>query len=917
MSRRRGRARIAPPTLLGAALAALLALGAGLPGAAAGAPAARALQVAPRIPAGAHAVGPLPAAATLHLTIALRPRDAQALAQFAASVSEPASPLYRHFLSVAQFAARFGAAPSAIATVQRALRAAGLTPGPLAANGLSIPLLAPAGAVERAFSTDLEQVRLPGGRVAYANTRAPSLASAAAGEVQAVIGLSTLYRPHALDSAARGSSPRFASPALSPRGAPAACAAASADAASSDGYTASQIAQAFGISGLWGRGDFGQGEHIAVYELEGNFPADITAFQSCYGTSAAVSYSTPTREGAPPPPNAANYDGIETELDVENAIALAPAATIDVYQAPDGVGASDYDLYSSIVTRNADPIITTSWGLCESELGRSAANAENTLFQEAAGQGQEIFAAAGDDGSEDCYSSSGGYDASLQVDDPASQPFVTGVGGTSLASVSPVAQSVWNDGTPTSSGGGAGGGGISSLWQMPSYQSSAPASLHVVNSKSSRTPCSAPSGAWCREIPDVSFSADSNHPYAIYWDGQWTGVGGTSGAAPVWAAYLALSADQGLAGCTSGERLGFANPLLYGLAAGGYGSLFDDVTSGNNDELAANGGLYPAGSGYDMASGLGTFSSAALASALCDHVTITAPSSLRVTDGTKLAPVRLSAQSSSGQAILAWSASGLPSGLTLSASGILSGTPGSGQTGVHEVTVTAADASGAAGAVQLAIDVLPSTIQLGLHAHWPTLAWPVGFAIGSHQLAQASDSSVPGASGFRYAASGLPPGLRLSSAGVLSGTPKRAGRYPVKVTAGDGYGSGSVTSTWTVYGDPRALAPSLTGRGLSFRLQAGSEEPGLVRGFTLKLPPAIRLRGSRGVRLSARARRIAVSAHGDTLSVALRAGASRLSVSVPASDLRIASRRPRSTRLSVFVADAANAVPLRIRLRIG
>src|ERR1019366_7755629 len=137
-----------------------------------------------------------------------------------------------------------------------------------------------------------------------------------------------------------------------------------------------------------------------------------------------------------------------------------------------------------------------SWGLCESSnlmIDPNPLSAENTLFEQAATQGQSIFVAAGDSGSEACAGTT-----DLAVGDAASQPFVTGVGGTTLTTLSPpIGESVWNDGT-----GGAGGGGISLFWAIPSYQTRL-----GVNSLSSGSLCGAPSGSFCREVPDVSADA--------------------------------------------------------------------------------------------------------------------------------------------------------------------------------------------------------------------------------------------------------------------------------------------------------------------------------------------------------------------------------------------------------------------------
>jgi subtilase family serine protease len=198
----------------------------------------------------------------------------------------------------------------------------------------------------------------------------------------------------------------------------------------------------------------------------------------------------------------------------------------------------------------------------------------------------------------------------LAVSDPASQPYVTAVGGTSLGHVTqtlgpPPTEQVWNDALYYSEG--AGGGGISSTFAMPAYQQG----LGTVTG-SSGTPCAAASGD-CREIPDVSADADPSSGYVIYDTannlGGWNALGGTSGATPLWASVLAVvaSADGNTAG------YGALNPTLYLLAQQSPGTYLNDVTSGNNDYNATAGDRYPAMSGYDMATGLGTPVAASLA----------------------------------------------------------------------------------------------------------------------------------------------------------------------------------------------------------------------------------------------------------------------------------------------------------------
>ncbi len=149
------------------------------------------------LPAGARMTGATPASTPLRLTIALQPQDPGGLAKYATAVSTPGASLFRHYLTVAQFADRFGAAPAQIAAVQSSLRARGLKVGDATANNLTIPVTGTAAQVETAFSVSLAKVTLPSGRVAHANQQAPALPATIARYVQGVIGLNdvTLDQP--------------------------------------------------------------------------------------------------------------------------------------------------------------------------------------------------------------------------------------------------------------------------------------------------------------------------------------------------------------------------------------------------------------------------------------------------------------------------------------------------------------------------------------------------------------------------------------------------------------------------------------------------------------------------------------------------------------------------------------------------
>ncbi len=578
----------------------------------------------------AHLMGPLASSTPVRLDVVLKPRDPAALSAEVQAVSDPASPEYHHFLARGQFAALFGPSASTISAVRSSIVALGLQPGQVSSDGLVIPVRTTAARVQSALHVHLSAYSVEG-RSAFAATTPPSLPSSIATAVQAITGLDTvdLPRPH-ISVSAQHAPGVFPSPAaahlvpaqhLGPRTAGPSCAAVTTQAANHGAWTACQIASAYGFTSAYANGDLGAGETIALYEEEPYSPSDVQSFEQAYGISTTV-----TQVNVDGGPGTGAGSG-EAALDIENVISLAPDATVLVYQGPPGSGT---DIWNKIISDMRAAVVSTSWGLCESSEGSANAQAEAPLFQEAALNGQSILAAAGDSGSEDCFTANN-PDSSLQVDDPGSQPDVTSVGGTSLTSVSPPAEVTWNNcqaqGASCATGtlsAGAGGGGISSNWTMPSWQAGA----GVLNPYSSSAPCGGGTTD-CREVPDVSAEADPSDGYLVYHSAAWGGAGGTSGAAPVWAAVVAL-ADQ-----ACGSPAGLLNPTLYGLAAS-HPSDFNDVTSGNNDFTNTHNGLYPATPGYDMATGLGTpTASLFLPGALCQG---TSPPATTTTTSTTSPP---------------------------------------------------------------------------------------------------------------------------------------------------------------------------------------------------------------------------------------------------------------------------------------
>ncbi|MHB1964321.1 MAG: protease pro-enzyme activation domain-containing protein, partial [Acidimicrobiales bacterium] len=591
----------------------------------------------PSLPRGAIVDGPVAAQRQIEVSVVLAVPDPGQVSAFVAAVSDPSSPDYRHYLAPGQFAARFGPSPAAIAAVRAYLAGQGLAVGPTAGDGLEVPASGPASAVEGAFATGLAQVTLPSGVRGFTATATPSVPASLGGAVQSVMGLNDLstWRPQLAPMAAAPGGAARASAAVgvtaatsgavaaAAGGGPQPCAAEQQAQAPTSTLSMAQLASTYGFSGLYAQGRTGLGVTIALYELEPYDPSDVAAFESCYGLD------NPIRQVAVDG-GAGTGPGVgEAALDIEDAAAMAPGATLEVYEGPnsqnDGPGAGPYDVWSRIASDDNAQVVSTSWGQCESmdyppQGGGagpgSAAAAENAVFQVMAAQGQTVVAATGDDGSEACYSPQTSTPQNpgtqLAVDDPASQPYVTAVGGTALPNGATTAgETVWNDcagaGTSCAASGsaGAGGGGISSNWPMPSWQTAAGA-RGTINPYSSGLPCGASSG-YCREVPDVAADASPATGYQIYFQGHWSPVGGTSAATPLWAALFAVT-DQG---CSAG--VGFVDPALYAL---GGSAAFHDVTTGENDLTGNNFGKYPAGPGYDLASGWGSPNGGTLAAGL-------------------------------------------------------------------------------------------------------------------------------------------------------------------------------------------------------------------------------------------------------------------------------------------------------------
>ena len=523
--------------------------------------------------AAAQPVSALDSAQTVRLALALPLHRQAELDDLLRGLYDPADPRCGQFLTSAQFSARFSPTPAEYGRVAAYAKALGLTVTGTHANRTVLDVSAPAGQIGKAFGLRLLQYKsLADGRVFYAPNAEPQVPSSLGGLVSGIVGLSSASRwqPHLREKAFPA-----VSPALDPY-----AAGRQTGSGPYGGLSPSDIKTAYNLSSV---PQTGAGQTLALFELDGYTASDITVYETKFGLPN-VPLQNILVDGYS---GAAGGGANEVTLDIELQAALAPGATkILVYEGPNS-DTGVVDTYTKIAADNAAKQISTSWGLAENSNSASVRNSENAAFQQMAAQGQSIYAAAGDSGANDNGSS-------LSVDDPASQPYMTGVGGTTLSTVSAggayKSETTWNNG---SAANGAGGGGVSTVWPIPSYQTSVAGTAASKGSKTNRN------------VPDVSLDSDPNTGYSIYFGGNWTIYGGTSCASPLWAAFTALVNQKRAAAGNS--TLGFANTPLYALATTGtYAADFHDIADGSTNLF------YPAVTGYDDATGLGTFNGANL-----------------------------------------------------------------------------------------------------------------------------------------------------------------------------------------------------------------------------------------------------------------------------------------------------------------
>lgn len=320
--------------------------------------------------------------------------------------------------------------------------------------------------------------------------------------------------------------------------------------------------------------------------------SDLALFDSTFGLpNPKLNIIAP--DGLTPfdPTNADEVDwASEISLDVQWAHAIAPAATIDLVLAKSDQDADILSAQQFVIKHNLGDVLSQSFGEAEACMASAVFTAQHRAFEAAAKEHMTVFASSGDQGAAQPNCTQTGYLKSVGT--PASDPLVTGVGGTHLNAdyITGAYQSetVWND-SGENPDFGAGGGGFSTVYPRPAYQ-------YLVKT-----------GSRFRGVPDVSYNGDVYNGVLAACSSCGAGAGaffifgGTSAGSPQWSGIAAL-ADQ-----AAGKRLGSLNPTLYVIASTrAYHYAFHDVTVGNNSWDVSGITGYSATRGWDPASGLGS-----------------------------------------------------------------------------------------------------------------------------------------------------------------------------------------------------------------------------------------------------------------------------------------------------------------------
>jgi pseudomonalisin len=610
-----------------------------------------------------------------HMLLTLLPDSTQQdiLNQLVEAQNNPESPYYHQWLTPEQYGERFGVSDSDAAQVVAWLQEQGMQVEEFTAGRRSIIFTGTAAQVQATFHTPIHIYKI-GDEVHHANVNDPEIPAAL---VQVVGGVVSLHDFH---SEPMHGMVRKPAPDLSSGGAY---------------YLApADFATIYDLNPLYQQSINGNGQSIAIVARSNINIADVRQFRTFFGLPANDPQIVVN--GTDPGIWSANEE-TEADLDVEWSGAVAKNATIKFVVSKSTNSSDGVDLSAQyIVNRNLAPVMSTSFGLCEAALGSSGNSFLNSLWQQAAAEGITVFVSSGDSGAAGCDSASASTAThGRAVNGLCSTPYSVCVGGTEFndlsnptlywspsntsgtqeSALSYIPEVVWNASGP-GYGLWASGGGASIVYAKPSWQAG------------TGVPADGK-----RDVPDVALSSAGHDGYLIFQNGELYVVGGTSAAAPSFAGVMALVVEN------TAARQGNANVVFYSLASkqrAGGASVFHAITIGNNSVPGQAG--FNATAGYDQATGLGSIDGSVLVDHWAGattppsfHATVSA-SSLSVNGGSNKS-VTLNVTVSGGlNAAVAFSITGLPSGVSGAFTPSKLSAPGSGSSILKLAATTTAKA---------------------------------------------------------------------------------------------------------------------------------------------------------------------------------------------------------------------------------
>jgi hypothetical protein len=504
----------------------------------------------PAVVAGLPPEGRLAATNRLKLAISLPLRDGQGLTNLIGELSNPASPQYRHYLTPAEFAQRFGPSLADYQALEAFAAAHHLTVSGRHPNRLLLDVEGTVADIEAATHVTLRLYKHPTEpRSFYAPDSEPKLDLAV--PVLSISGLDNyaLAQPRLKIQSAGKSVSAQSALGSGPQG----------------GYMGGDFRTAYVADSVL----TGSGQVVGLLQFDGYTASDIAYYESL-AHLPNVTLSNVLIDGATGQSSGTGGE-LEVSLDIEMSISMAPGLSrVVVYMAPNG--SPFEDILSRMANDNVAKQLSCSWYVLN---GAAEPSADQIILQMAV-QGQTFFSASGD------------YDAYTGlIPFPGDTPYITQVGGTMLTTAG--AGGAWSSETVWNRGDGIGsGGGISTQYPIPNWQTN-------INMSACQGSTS------MRNTPDVALTAEQVY---VRCDGQDYTVGGTSCAAPLWAGFTALVNQQ--AAAAGKAFVGFINPALDTIGTGpAYSSCFHDITTGNNTSPESPTKFYAVG-GYDLCTGWGT-----------------------------------------------------------------------------------------------------------------------------------------------------------------------------------------------------------------------------------------------------------------------------------------------------------------------